>query len=185
MSERYELDPAHTIIGFTSKHLGVTTVRGTFQKFTGWFEGDRNDPRTLTGEVKMDITSLTTGTEQRDAHLRSADFFGAEEHPEALYRPMSAEPVGEGTYRVQGELTMRKITKPLVLEVKVEGELDHPYKPGSRIVSLTATGKLLRKDFGLNWDGLAGTLPIASNEIKLQIDAELVSVAQTPEGTAP
>lgn len=181
MPERYELDPAHTIIGFTSKHLAVTTVRGTFQKFGGWFEGDRLDPRSLSGEVTVNIASLTTGTEQRDNHLRSGDFFAADEHPEAVYRPTSAEPIGQGTYRVKGELTIRKITKPLVLKVKVEGELDHPYKPGSRIVSVTATGKLRRKDFGLNWDGLAGTLPIASNEIKLQIDAELVSVTQTPE----
>ena len=183
MPYRFELDPAHTIIGFTSKHLAVTTVRGTFQKFSGWFEGDRKNPSSLTGEVTVDVMSLTTGTEQRDNHLRSPDFFGADEHPEAVYRPLSATTIREGVYQVQGELTIRKITKPLVLKVKIAGELDHPYKPGSRIVSLTATGALRRKDFGLNWDGLAGTLPIASNEIKLEIDAELVSVANVEAQT--
>ena len=183
MTERYELDPAHTLIGFTAKHLAVTTVRGSFGKFSGWVEGDRDNPASLTGEVTVDIASITTGVEQRDGHLRSPDFFHAEEHPTAVYRPVSARPLGDNRFRVDGELIIRQVTRPLALDVTVEGELDHPFQPGHRIVSVTATGQLNRKDFGLNWDGLAGAIPLASNEIKLQIEAELVSAAQPAAAT--
>jgi polyisoprenoid-binding protein YceI len=178
MTERYELDPAHTLIGFTAKHLAVTTVRGSFGKFSGWIEGDRHDPSSLTGEVTVDIASITTGVDQRDTHLRSADFFEAEAHPQAVYRPVSATPLGNNRFRVEGELTLKQVTRPLTLDVTVEGELDHPFQPGRRIVSVTASGQLNRKDFGLNWDGLAGAIPLASNEIKLLVEAELVSAEQ-------
>ena len=182
MAERYELDPAHTLIGFSAKHLAVTTVRGNFQKFGGWVGVDRDNPGSLTGEITVDIASLTTGTEQRDNHLRSADFFEAEAHPQATYRPRSAQPLGENKFRVNGDLTIKQITRPLVLEVTVEGELDHPFYQGRKIVGVTATGQFNRKDFGLNWDGLAGVVPLASNEIKLQIESELVSAGpETPE----
>jgi polyisoprenoid-binding protein YceI len=178
MAERYELDPTHTLIGFSAKHLAVTTVRGSFQKFNGWVAFDRSDPGSLTGEIAVDIASLTTGTEQRDNHLRSADFFEADAHPQGIYRPTSAEPAGEGKYRVTGDLTIKQTTRPLVLEVTVEGELDHPFYEGRKLLAVTATGQLNRKDFGLNWDGVAGVIPLASNEIKLQIESELVSTEQ-------
>jgi polyisoprenoid-binding protein YceI len=175
MAERYEVDPAHTLIGFSAKHLAVTTVRGSFQKFSGWVGVDRDDPGSLTGEITVDVASLTTGTEQRDNHLRSADFFEAEAHPRATYRLTSAEPLGENRFHVNGDLTIKQITRPLVLEVTLEGELDHPFYQGRKIVAVAATGQINRKDFGLNWDGLAGAIPLASNEIKLQIESELVS----------
>jgi polyisoprenoid-binding protein YceI len=181
MAERYEIDPAHTLIGFAAKHLAVTTVRGSFQKFGGWIEGDRNDPSSLRGEITVDVGSLTTGVEQRDAHLRSADFFGADEHPQAVYRPAGAEPLGDNRFRVNGELTVKGVTRELPLDVTLEGELDSPFKPGHRLISITATGVIRRKDFGLEWDGLAGAIPLASNEIKLQIEAELVSVEPAPQ----
>ncbi len=181
MSERYQFDPAHTVIGFKAKHLAVTTVRGHFQKFDGWVAGDRSNPASLTGQVTVDIASLTTNNEQRDGHLKSGDFFEAEGHPQAVYLPTRAEQTGSDTFKVYGDLTIRGVTKELVLNVTVSDELDHPFQPGSKIVSLEATGSLNRKDFGLNWDGLAGTIPLASNEIKLEIDAELVRTAQTAD----
>lgn len=181
MSERYQLDPAHTAIGFTAKHLAVTSVRGNFQKFEGWVAADRNDPASLSGEITIDIASLTTGSEQRDGHLKSADFFESDGHPKAIYRPTRAEQTGTGTYRVSGDLTIKNVCRELVLTATVSEELDHPFQPGSKIVSVEATGSLNRKEFGLNWDGLAGTIPLASNEIKLQIDAELVRTAQTAD----
>ncbi|MGI8562130.1 MAG: YceI family protein [Candidatus Dormibacter sp.] len=181
MSERYQLDPAHTVIGFKAKHLAVTTVRGNFQKFDGWVAGDRSNPASLTGEVTVDIASLTTNNEQRDGHLKSGDFFEAEGHPQAVYRPTRAEQTGADTFKVYGDLTIRGITKGLVLDVTVSDEMDHPFQPGGKIVSIEATGSLNRKDFGLNWDGLAGTIPLASNEIKLEIDSELVRTAQTAD----
>ncbi|MDQ6899600.1 MAG: YceI family protein, partial [Candidatus Dormibacteraeota bacterium] len=123
----------------------------------------------------------TTNNEQRDAHLKSGDFFESEGHPQAVYRPTRAERTGSDTFKVYGDLTIRSVTKELVLDVTVADEIDHPFQPGSKIVAVEATGSLNRKDFGLNWDGLAGTIPLASNEIKLEIDAELVRTAQTAD----
>ncbi len=184
MTERYELDPAHTLIGFTAKHLGVTQVRGSFQKFSGWVEGEPANPASLTGEITVDVASLTTGVEQRDNHLRSSDFFDAEKYPTAVFRPTSAEQIGDHAYRVTGDLTIREVSRPLTLEVKVEGQLQHPFQPDRKLVAISATGELKRKDFGLNWDGLAGAIPLASNEIKLSIEAELVSAVTAGQATA-
>ena len=177
MTERYELDPAHTRIGFSTKHLGFTTVRGSFQKFSGWVEGARGTLQ-LAGEVEVDVASVTTGQPNRDGHLQSGDFFEVETYPVATYRITGAEKTGEDTYRVDGELTLKSTTRPLSLQATVEGELENPFQPGGRIVSVRATGELNRMEFGVNWDGLAGSIPLAGHNIKLEIEAELVSAAE-------
>ena len=90
MKESFELDPADSVIGFSARHLGVTAVRGHFAAFSGWFEADREDLGNATGEVRVEIASIDTGEEQRDAHLRSADFFDAEEFPLMTFRMRGA-----------------------------------------------------------------------------------------------
>lgn len=179
MKERYQLDPAHTVIGFSVKHLGVTTVRGNFQEYSGGIEADR-ETLAVEGEVKIAVKSLTTGQEQRDNHLRSADFFEADRYPEVTYRIGGIEKKGEDTYTVHGDLTIKATTKPVPLEVTVGGELDNPFQPGGKIVSLEARGRINRLDFGLNWDGLAGSIPLAGHDVKLEIETELQS---SGEGT--
>ncbi|MGH7777922.1 MAG: YceI family protein [Candidatus Dormibacterales bacterium] len=178
MTERYELDPAHTQIGFSAKHLGFTTVRGTFQSFSGWIEGDRGT-LDVAGEVSVDVASATTGQPKRDGHLQSSDFFEVETYPRATYRITGARKVGEGAYRIDGELTLKATTRPLSLNAVVSGEIENPFQPGGRIVSVTATGELNRMDFGVNWDGLAGAVPLAGHVIKLEIEAELASAVQS------
>lgn len=177
MKEQYELDQAHTLIGFSAKHLAVTTVRGSFSKYEGGFTVDRENPAGAAGEVKIEVASLSTGQEQRDGHLKSADFFEADKYPYITWKLTGVQPQGGDRYQVTGDLTIKETTRPITLDVTVEGELDHPMKPGSRIVSVSATGQLNRMDFGLNWDGVAGTIPFAGREIKLSIDSELVGSA--------
>jgi polyisoprenoid-binding protein YceI len=170
---KYEIDPAHTNIGFSAKHLAVSTVRGQFGKFEGSFEGPDDDVTQARGEVKIDVASLSTRTEQRDNHLRSADFFDAEKYPYLTFKVTAVEPVDGETYRVHGDLTIKETTKPITLEANLDGRVPDPFG-GKERLGITVRGQLNRMDFGLNWDGLAGAIPMASHTIKLEIDAEIV-----------
>src|ERR1700674_4619657 len=118
---KYEIDQAHTHFGFTAKHLAVSTVRGRFNKFEGSFEGPDDDFTKARGEVKVEVASLESRTDQRDTHLRSADFLDAEKYPYMKSPTPGIEPVEDETFRVLGELTVKEITKPLVLEATIEG----------------------------------------------------------------
>ncbi|HEY4915010.1 MAG TPA: YceI family protein [Candidatus Dormibacteraeota bacterium] len=170
---RYEIDQAHTHLGFTAKHLAVSTVRGRFNKFEGEFESPDDDYTKARGEVKVEVASLESRSDQRDTHLRSADFFDAEKYPYITFKINSIEPVDEENFRVNGELTVKNVTKPLVLEATIEGRLPDPFG-GKERVGISARGQINRMDWGLNWDGLAGTVPFASHTIKLEVDAEIV-----------
>jgi len=170
---KYEIDQAHTHLGFTAKHLAVSTVRGRFNKFEGEFESPDDDYTKARGEVKVEVASLESRSDQRDTHLRSADFFDAEKYPYITFKINSIEPVDEENFRVNGELTVKNVTKPLVLEATIEGRLPDPFG-GKERVGISARGQINRIDWGLNWDGLAGTVPFASHTIKLEVDAEIV-----------
>ena len=176
---KYEIDAAHTNIGFSAKHLAVSTVRGQFNKFEGSFEGPDDDITQARGEVKVDVASLSTRTDQRDNHLRSADFFDAGKYPYLTFKVTGIEPIEGDSYLVRGDLTIKDTTKPITLEANVEGRLPDPFG-GKERIGLTAKGQINRMDFGLNWDGLAGAIPMASHTIKLEIDAEVVVKVAEP-----
>jgi polyisoprenoid-binding protein YceI len=170
---KYEIDQAHTHFGFTAKHLAVSTVRGRFNKFEGSFEGPDDDFTKARGEVKIEVASLESRSDQRDTHLRSADFFDAEKYPYITYKLTSIEPVDDENFKVHGELTVKDVTKPLVLDATVEGRMPDPFGAKER-VGISARGQLNRMDWGLNWNGVAGTVPFASHTIKIEVDAEIV-----------
>jgi polyisoprenoid-binding protein YceI len=180
MAERYVIDPNHTLIGFVARHLAVTTVRGRFDKFEGWVEGDADHVDQVHGEVTVDVSTLTTGVGQRDGHLRSADFFEAELYPQMVYKFTGVEKTGDDKYRVNGELTIKNTTRVVPLDVTFEGEVPDPFG-GKKRIGISATGEVNRMDFGLNWDGLAGTIPFASHRIKLEIEAALVVPAEATQ----
>jgi polyisoprenoid-binding protein YceI len=169
---KYEIDQGHTHIGFTAKHLGVSTVRGRFNKFEGQFEGP-DDYTKARGEVKVEVASLESRSDQRDTHLRSGDFFDVGKYPYITFKLTSVEPVDEANFRVTGDLTVKDITKPIVLEATIEGRMPDPFG-GKERVGISARGQMNRMDWGLNWDGLAGAVPFASHTIKLEVDAEIV-----------
>ncbi len=170
---RYEIDPSHTNIGFTAKHLAVATVHGRFNKFEGNFEGPDEEPTKARGEVKIDVASLSTHTEQRDQHLLSPDFFDAAKYPYMTYKITGIEPLDGETYRVTGDLTVRDVTKPVSLVATLEGRGPDPFGGAKERIGVSLTGQINRLDFGLNWNGLAGAVPIASHTVKLQIDTEI------------
>src|ERR1700704_409437 len=137
---RYEIDPSHTNVGFSAKHLAVSTVHGQFSKFEGFFEGPDDDVTKARGEVKVDVASLSTRTEQRDNHLRSADFFDAEKYPYLTFKVTGVEPVEGDTYLVKGDLTIKETTRPITLEASLEGRVADPFG-GKERLGITAKGQ--------------------------------------------
>lgn len=174
MKETFQLDAAHTVIGFSVTHLGVTAVRGRFSRFGGSFLADRADLRRASGEVTAEVSSIYTGDEQRDAHLRSPDFFDSERFPAMTFRLTGIAPEGHDEYLVEGDLTIKETTRPVRLQATILGETPDPMGSGSRI-GTRAAGWLDRRDFGLDWSAFAGNVPFAGHTVELQIDAELLA----------
>ena len=170
---QYEVDQQHTHIGFTAKHLGVSTVRGRFNKFEGQFEGPDDDFTKARGEVKIEVASLESRSDQRDTHLRSADFFDAAKYPYMTFKITKVEAVDAESFRVTGDHTVKDVTRPIVHDATVEGRMPDPFGAKER-VGISARGQLDRMDFGLNWNGVAGAVPFASHTVKLEVDAEIV-----------
>jgi polyisoprenoid-binding protein YceI len=170
---RYEIDPAHTNVGFSTKHLAVSTVRGQFSKFEGSFEGPDGDFTKARGDVRIDVSSLSTRQEQRDNHLRSAEFFDVDKFPYMTFKVTGVEALEGDAYLVRGDLTIKGTTKPITLEATLDGRVADPFG-GKERLGVTAKGQINRMDFGLNWDGIAGAVPMASHTVRLDIDAEIV-----------
>jgi polyisoprenoid-binding protein YceI len=180
---RFQLDPAHTHIGFTAKHMMVSTVRGSFSDWSGYVEVDENDPTSAVAEVTVKAASVQSGSDDRDKHLRSEDFLNVESYPDVTYRSRAIEKIDDTRYKVAGELTIKDVTRPVTLEFEV-GE---PFQDGwgNQRVGISATGKINRKDWGLEWNMImeAGRL-LVSDEAKLEIDSELVRKLDTAEAAA-
>jgi len=181
----FQVDPSHTAIEFAAKHLMVTTVRGRFTEFAGQVEVDDNlDPTTARGTFTLQAASVTTNNEQRDGHLRSADFFDVANYPELSFTITGVETEGDG-YRVSGDLTIRGVTKPIVLDVVAEQAFTDPF--GFERVGLTAAAEINRTDWGLNWNQTleAGRL-LVSEKVKIVIEGAVVRpvAAQTAAQTA-
>jgi polyisoprenoid-binding protein YceI len=170
---KYEIDQAHTHLGFTAKHLAVSTVRGRFNKFEGSFEGPDDDFTKARGEVKIEVASLESRSDDRDNHLRSGDFFDVEKYPYLTFKITGIEPIDDENFRVLGDLTVKETTRPITLDVTIEGRMPDPFG-GKERLGISARGQLNRMDFGLNWNGVAGAVPFASHTIKLEVDAEIV-----------
>lgn len=170
---QYEVDQQHTHIGFTARHLGVSTVHGRFNKFEGQLEGPEEDLTKARGEVRIEVASLESRSDQRDTHLRSADFFDVEKYPYMTFKITKVEAVDAESFRVTGDLTVKDVTKPIVLDATIEGRMADPFGAKER-VGISARGQLNRMDFGLNWNGVAGAVPFASHTVKFEVDAEIV-----------
>jgi polyisoprenoid-binding protein YceI len=179
MKKVYDVDPAHTSIGFAGKHLMVTTVRGRFKEYSGQVETEDDDATTAVATLTVKPVSLDTGVEQRDQHLRSADFFDVERHPEMTYVSTKVERVGRNRYRVSGDLTIKGQTRPVTLDAEVEERFTDPW--GNERIGVTASGKLNRRDWGLTWNQVleAGRL-LVGDQIKLEIETALVRKAEVP-----
>jgi polyisoprenoid-binding protein YceI len=182
MKQVYEVDPNHTSVEFAGKHMMVTTVRGRFRQFTARVEVEDDDPTTARVTASIKTASLDTAVDQRDAHLRSPDFFDVERYPELTYVSTSIGPVGDHRYRVTGDLTIKDQTRPVTLDVEVEERFNDPF--GNERIGVSATGKLNRRDWGLTWNQVleAGRL-LVGDQIKLEIEGALLRKVEAPAAT--
>jgi polyisoprenoid-binding protein YceI len=176
----YEIDAVHSTAGFSIKHLTVTTVRGKFDKFSGVVELDDENPANDKLTVDIDASSVDTGNEKRDAHLKSPDFFDAAKYPKITYVSKTVKGIGAGKLEVTGDLTLHGVTRPVVLTVSdISRDVATP-KDKQIHRGATATGAINRQDFGIKWNaplaGKAGDV-VLSDEVKLQIDVELIKKA--------
>jgi polyisoprenoid-binding protein YceI len=170
----YAVDPKHSNVGFEVRHMGIATVRGTFRQFEGSLEAT-TDAAVLNGSVE--VASIDTGDEQRDAHLTSPEFFDVERHPQITFHSTTAEATGEGKIRLIGEIALKGITKPIELvgAVNDPGTTD-PW--GNERVGFEVEAVIDRRDFDLKWNQ---TLPngnlLVSNEVKLLVSVSAVKGA--------
>ena len=168
----WKLDPAHTLVEFSAKHLMISTVKGRISDVDGVIYVDPNEPFNSSVEVTMNAATLDTRLEQRDQHLRSGDFLDVEKFPVIKFRSTDIQG-DEQNFKLTGDLTIRDITRPITLDVTFEGQTKDPW--GGERIGFSATGKFDRRDFGLTWNVIleSGGLTVA-NDIKIQLEVEAV-----------
>jgi polyisoprenoid-binding protein YceI len=169
----WQIDPAHTDVAFEVKHLMISKVRGRFGAVTGTIHLDPADLTASSVVAEIDVTSISTGQEQRDGHLRSADFFDVEKYPSITFRSTRVESAGDDRYRVTGDLTIRDVTREVVLDTVDEGRGGDPW--GGQRAGFSATLKVDRRDFGLTYNQVleAGGVMVG-NDIKINLDVQAV-----------
>lgn len=172
----WTLDPAHTLVEFAAKHLMITTVKGRFTDVSGTIHMDEADPAASSVEAVIKAASIDTRTDQRDAHLKSADFLEVERYPEIRFKSTRVERVGDAHYRVNGNLTIHGVTKTVALDVHDEGRTRDPW--GGERAGFSATTRIDRRDFGLTWNQVVETGGVVvSNEIRITLEVEATKTA--------
>jgi len=168
----WKLDPAHTAVEFSAKHLMISTVKGRITDIEGTIYTDEKNPRNSSVEVTLKAASLDTRTDQRDQHLRSADFLDVEKYPEISFRSTRIEG-DKDSFKLTGDLTIRDVTKPITLDVEFEGTGKDPW--GGERVGFSAKGKFDRRDFGLTWNQALETGGVVvGNDIKISLEVEAI-----------
>ena len=181
----WKIDPAHTDVTFAVKHMMVSTVRGTFEDVSGELELDleANDPTTASGEIRLGVASIATGSEQRDQHLRSADFFDAEQFPQIVAVLTGVEPDGDA-YKVHADVTIRDVTRPVTFEGRYHGLV--PNMEGGRHAGFELSASIDREAWGLIWNvALEKGGWLVSRDVRLAIDVAADSVPASVRQPAP
>lgn len=174
------LDSSHTHSSFTIRHLVISNVRGEFGKTSGVVKIDDKDVSKSSVEAEIETASINTREQKRDDHLRSPDFFDAAKHPKITFKSTKVEKAGANKFKVTGDLTMHGVTKPVVLDVETPAsEVKDPMGNTRRGASARTT--INRKDWGLNWSKTVEAGPVVGDEVKIEIETELVK--QDPSKT--
>lgn len=168
---KWAIDTTHTEVQFKVKHLVIATVTGSFKKFSGSIESESDDFDGAEASFSLDVNSIDTNQSDRDAHLKSPDFFAAEQYPTADFSG-KLKKVSGNDYKLIGDLTLRGTTKQVELAVEFGGIMVDPW--GNTKAGFEINGKINRKDFGLNWNAIteAGGM-VVSEEVKLHLNVEL------------
>jgi len=159
-------------VEFVGRHLGLAKVRGRFNDFTGAIT-IADAPEDSSVEVEIDVASVESADQRRDEHLRSPDFFHVEQHPKITFRSAKVEPGEDGTWNVTGDLTIRDVSKPVVLRVEFEGAENSPF--GDQRVGFSASTEVNREDWGLGWNVVleSGGL-LVGKKIKIELNVEAI-----------
>jgi polyisoprenoid-binding protein YceI len=174
---RYQLDPAHSRLGFGIRHM-VTTVHGHFATFSGHIQVNGAAPERAVADVGIDPASIDTSNLDRDAHLRSPDFFDVDRYPTMTFRSRSSRRIEGDQYVVSGDLTIRGVTRHVELTMTVTGVATDPY--GQLRLGLTGKGILSRRDFGLTWNVALETGGfVLGDRVTLELDASAVATQPT------
>jgi polyisoprenoid-binding protein YceI len=167
------IDSAHSEVNFTVRHMMISNVRGRFEKLDGVVEFDDDNPALSNIDVRISVDSINTRESQRDAHLISPDFLDVEKYPHIVFRSKRIEMTGENRGYVAGDLTIKDVTREVVLDVDYAGTALSPY--GSTSAGFTATARINRKEFGLTWNVALETGGVlVGEEIKIEIEVELI-----------
>ncbi|MHC8493148.1 YceI family protein [Thalassospira sp. SM2505] len=167
-AESYKLDPTHTSVIFIVNHLGFSDFQGRFAGVTGELTLDRENPAASSAEISIDLNQVDSGVDALNAHMKTADFLNVEKFPTATFKSTAVELVGENGAKITGDLTLLGETKPLVLDVKLTGEGDHPMT-GDHVLGFGATGTVTRSEYGMNF-----LVPGVGDDVKLQISSEFL-----------
>ncbi|PAU94798.1 hypothetical protein CK503_04810 [Aliifodinibius salipaludis] len=169
----WKIDPAHSEVQFKVKHLVISTVTGSFSSYDGQIEADGDNFENAKATFTADIDSISTNNEDRDQHLKSEDFFNTEEYPKLKFESTNFEKVGDGEYKVTGDLTIRDVTKEIKLDVVHGGTVGDQY--GQTKAGFEVEGTINRKEFGLTWSAVteAGNV-VVGDEIKLQLNVQFI-----------
>jgi polyisoprenoid-binding protein YceI len=178
-NQTWNIDATHTSIGFSVRHMVIAKVRGSFRRFSGAVVLDAQDPAAASVSASIDVASIDTGVEQRDGHLKSADFFDAEKFPTLTFQSTKVERAGAERLKVTGTLTIRGISRPVVLDVEQLGTGKDPW--GNTRVAFAASTSIDRRDFGLTWNQAletGGVLVGEKIDIQLEVQAVQAGAAQ-------
>jgi len=173
----WEIDPVHTSVQFSVRHMTISNVRGEFTKVSGKVLSEGTDPGRVKIEATIDASTIDTRETKRDKHLKSADFLDVEHYPTITFKSKKVEPAASGKWKLSGDLTIRGVTKEVILDV--EGPSEEVKDPKGNIrIGAHATATINRKDFGLKWNRLleAGGV-LVGDDVAITIDVEAIKQA--------
>jgi polyisoprenoid-binding protein YceI len=168
----WTIDPSHSHVGFSVRHLVVSNVRGEFAKYDAKLQLDDADPTKSTVEATIDTASIDTRVADRDAHLKSPDFFDVAKHPTLTFKSTKVEKAGKDKLKVKGDLTLKGVTKPVVLDVTTTPEVKG--MGGDTRRGFSATTKISRKDYGLTWNKMVEAGPVVGDDVTIALELEAV-----------
>lgn len=173
----WQIDSVHSHIYFTARHMMISKVRGQFESFSGTVNYNEENPTRTTVDIHIDAASLNTKEAQRDGHLKSPDFLDVANYPVVRFQSTKVEQTSDDSGKLYGNLTIRDITKPVVLDVEYAGQAQSPW--GTVSAGFSASTSINRKDWGLNWNQALETGGVlVGDKIQIEIELELVKVAE-------
>ena len=173
----FQIDASHSEIQFSVRHMMVSKVRGGFEKWSGKIDLNVDDPSKTTVDIQIEAASINTKDDQRDAHLRSGDFLNVEAYPTLQFKSTKVDVRSDKTAKLYGDMTIRDVTKPVVLDVEYQGSAKSPW--GQTSYGFSASTKINREEWGLNWNAALETAGwLVGKEVQIDIELELIKVEE-------